>query len=261
MDNPLEGSVVTKKLGPLPLWVWAAAGVVIFVLASRFISFGGSASVDQDTGDSYDEDVDTTSGVGDISSTGVPGAGTVTPSTGDGDYGPSTITEWAQRAINYLVSKGYTGTLASQAIAAFVNTGTVTQAQRVLLDIAIAGIGAPPDGAYNITVTNPPSSTPTTKPKPSSSKPGKPTGVKVSSVTAKSATVSWTKVPGATGYTVRVSGAKVAKDNRTMKVVGTSVSIGGMTSGEKFKVHVTATNGAGQSAESVVQVNLKGKVG
>ncbi|WP_129306272.1 glycoside hydrolase family 18 protein [Streptomyces sp. L2] len=74
--------------------------------------------------------------------------------------------------------------------------------------------------------------------------PAAPTGLTASSVTASSVALSWSSVPGATGYTVYRDGTKA------QTVTGTSATIGGLTASTAYSFQVTASDDAGESAKS-----------
>ena len=74
--------------------------------------------------------------------------------------------------------------------------------------------------------------------------PATPTGLQAGTVTSSSVALSWTAVPGATGYAVYRDGAKV----RT--VSGTSASVSGLAPSTAYGFQVAAVNEAGESARS-----------
>ncbi|MEV5338076.1 glycoside hydrolase family 18 protein [Streptomyces sp. NPDC052676] len=74
--------------------------------------------------------------------------------------------------------------------------------------------------------------------------PAAPAGLKTEAVTASSVTLTWTAVPGATGYAVYRDGAKV----RT--VTGTSTTVTGLAPSTAYAFQVAAVNDAGESARS-----------
>ncbi|MEV8090995.1 chitinase [Streptomyces nigra] len=74
--------------------------------------------------------------------------------------------------------------------------------------------------------------------------PAPPTGLTTGSVTSTSVALSWSAVPGATGYAVHRDGAKI----RT--VTGTSATITGLSPATAYAFQVTALNEAGESARS-----------
>ncbi|MEU8989670.1 glycoside hydrolase family 18 protein [Streptomyces sp. NPDC048558] len=74
--------------------------------------------------------------------------------------------------------------------------------------------------------------------------PAAPTGLKTGAVTSSSVVLSWSAVPGATGYAVYRDGAKV------QTVTGTSATIGGLSPSTAYGFQVAAVNEAGESAKS-----------
>ncbi|WP_369273720.1 chitinase [Streptomyces sp. R11] len=74
--------------------------------------------------------------------------------------------------------------------------------------------------------------------------PAAPTGLKTGAVTSSSVALSWSAVPGATGYAVYRDGAKV------QTATGTSATIGGLSPSTAYGFQVAAVNDAGESAKS-----------
>ncbi|MER7982063.1 glycoside hydrolase family 18 protein [Streptomyces sp. NPDC095817] len=74
--------------------------------------------------------------------------------------------------------------------------------------------------------------------------PAVPTGLKTGAVTSSSVGLSWTAVPGATGYAVYRDGTKI------QTATGTSATVSGLTASTAYSFQVTATNDAGESAKS-----------
>ncbi|MFE5817317.1 chitinase [Streptomyces sp. NPDC056479] len=74
--------------------------------------------------------------------------------------------------------------------------------------------------------------------------PAAPTGLKTGAVTSSSVALSWSPVPGATGYAVYRDGAKA------QTVSGTSATLGGLSPSTAYGFQVTAVNEAGESAKS-----------
>ncbi|MFI8950861.1 chitinase [Streptomyces sp. NPDC053750] len=74
--------------------------------------------------------------------------------------------------------------------------------------------------------------------------PAPPTGLTAGSVTASGVALSWSPVPGATGYAVYRDGIKV----RT--VTGTSTTVTGLAPSTAYAFQVAAVNDAGESARS-----------
>ncbi|WP_454324842.1 chitinase [Streptomyces ambofaciens] len=74
--------------------------------------------------------------------------------------------------------------------------------------------------------------------------PAAPGGLKTGSVTFSGVALSWSPVPGATGYAVYRDGTKVST------VTGTSTTVTGLTPSTAYSFQVTAVNEAGESARS-----------
>jgi chitinase len=74
--------------------------------------------------------------------------------------------------------------------------------------------------------------------------PAAPGGLKTGSVTSSGVALSWSPVPGATGYAVYRDGTKVST------VTGTSTTVTGLTPSTAYSFQVSAVNDAGESARS-----------
>ncbi|MFF0698273.1 chitinase [Streptomyces tendae] len=74
--------------------------------------------------------------------------------------------------------------------------------------------------------------------------PAAPGGLKTGSVTSSAVALSWSPVPGATGYAVYRDGTRVST------VTGTSTTVSGLTPSTAYSFQVTAVNDAGESARS-----------
>ncbi|CAL9434246.1 Exochitinase 1 [Streptomyces sp. enrichment culture] len=74
--------------------------------------------------------------------------------------------------------------------------------------------------------------------------PAAPTGLRTGTITATSVALSWTAVPGATGYALYRDGTKV----RT--ATGTSATVTGLAPSTAYAFQVAAVNDAGESARS-----------
>ncbi|AGS71497.1 chitinase [Streptomyces collinus] len=79
---------------------------------------------------------------------------------------------------------------------------------------------------------------------PAPTVPAAPGGLSVSGTTSSSVSLSWSAVPGATGYNVYRDGTKVTA------VTGTSATVTGLSASTSYSFQVTATNSAGESAKS-----------
>ncbi|EGX55956.1 chitinase B [Streptomyces zinciresistens K42] len=74
--------------------------------------------------------------------------------------------------------------------------------------------------------------------------PAAPAGLRTGTVTATGVALSWSAVPGATGYAVYRDGVKVQTAS------GTSATVGGLSPSTAYSFQVAAVNAAGESAKS-----------
>ncbi|MGW2560102.1 chitinase [Streptomyces sp. NPDC001514] len=74
--------------------------------------------------------------------------------------------------------------------------------------------------------------------------PAAPTGLTAGTPTSSTVPLSWSPVPGATGYNVYRSGTKI------LSVTGTSATVTGLAASTSYSFQVTATNSAGESPKS-----------
>lgn len=197
-------------------------------------------------------------GTGGIGGSGI-GVGSPYPSYA---YSPAsavaTNAEWAQAATSYLTANGaYTASQCSQALGAYILGMPVNSSEEEVISAAIAYEGYPPQpGANNhppsinaVGTTGQTGTTPagggTTVTSTALPAPG---GLKVSA-TSSSATGSWDKVTGATGYALvywRLSGGAAF----TVNTSGTSASMPRLLSKQKYDCYVYATNGSAKGAHS-----------
>lgn len=156
----------------------------------------------------------------------------------DSDY---TQSAWVQGAYIYLGASGTGTTDVStwtssattwQKLTTTFHTGARTTSVTVYLN---GWYGQPAYYADDISLVGPGGST---------TIPGVPTGLTVAGTTARSASLSWTAVPGATSYDVFRADTKVAT------VAETSAELPGLTPQTSYIFSVAATNSAGSSARS-----------
>lgn len=194
------GSFLTRKVGPLPLGVWLVAAIGIYWYMSRKSSAGGSGSsgpgpgnqtdpagntgyIDPSTGYVYGSPEDTAglqqagqqSGTGSGSSQN-PAVGTTYDSNNS----------WGRAAINYLVGLGIDAATANQAVQLYLTSQLLTTSQQGDVNLAIQGLGPPPDLPGPVTGNPPPVTTPPGTPPP----PGGTTMVTVPNVKGKTATAA-----------------------------------------------------------------------
>ena len=145
--------ILTQDAGPLPVWVW---GVGIGVIAVAYIWWTG-----RDSGTTAVESAGSTVASGsDAVFDAIDGAfkpGT-SGSASVGDEAPTEIdtnVAWGFRAVSYLVGQGVAPVTAQVAIGKYLAEEKLTDADAVLVNRAVAGIGAPPT-PIRVNVPTPP---------------------------------------------------------------------------------------------------------
>jgi hypothetical protein len=124
-----------KMIGPLPLGAWlgaVAGGVGLYYFRGRS---GAPTTVDDTSGQAGVGD----GTVGGWTDTAAPPAGDPPVSTK-----PTTNDEWGQQAINWLISMGYDATVSDSAIRKYLQSGTLTATEFVLVRQALMHLGATP---------------------------------------------------------------------------------------------------------------------
>lgn len=149
---------LSQKTGPLPLWAWMAGGIGIWYFVLR--KSGGTTSpaatqlqtgygtdpsgntgyIDPQTGYVYGSAEDIAAlqqqGLVAANQTGSSGSTTANQYTDN--------SSWARAAVNYLVGIGIDPTEASEAVQQYLSGQALTSQQQADVNLAIQGIGAPP---------------------------------------------------------------------------------------------------------------------
>lgn len=236
--------ILTKKIGPVPIWLIG----VVFVGGLYYWrrKSGGSGQqatdpagnvgvIDPATGYVYGSSQDQSSLAAHASGS----TDTTTPSgsTVAGQYtdNPS----WSRAAVNYLVGLGEDPTSANEAIQQYLGSQTLTPQQQAMVNLAIQGIGAPPQLPGPTGTPPPPINTPpggvvyATNP---------PSGLAVSQKTSSTVTLKWNASTNATGYTVRYGRDSNATDGQVSVGSGTTTAtVGGLSPGTLVYLRVQAT--------------------
>lgn len=153
------------KLGPAPIGLWGLGFLVIwYYLQSKkkpAAAAGGAApnqqvdpagnvgSIDPSTGYVYGSPEDQAAIASNANAGGSSGGGggsgsaAGSGSTTAGQY--ATNADWSRAALNYLVGLGIDPTVASQALQQYLSSQTLTTNQQGIVNLAIQGLGAPPE--------------------------------------------------------------------------------------------------------------------
>lgn len=155
-------------------------------------------------------------------------------STSTDSYGftGTTNSQWTQYASTQLSQASDTwsyGAIVS-ALGAFIANKPLTTTQQEIVQAALAVAGYPPEGSHVIV---PGGDTAITV---------APTGLKVTSTTTTTASLSWTAVAGASGYRIYRSGVSEVVGVAN----GTSGQVGGLTPNTNYSFQVAAFTGSGQ---------------
>jgi hypothetical protein len=255
------GEAVTRKVGPLPVWVYGALVAVLvwgyYLYSGRSLGGNGTDSLAQaSTSDSL-------SGLPDETGT-LPGVSSGTAPTAGGTNSPTDNLAWFTVASNYLVASNLDPVTVSNALNKYLTGEQLTLTERAIVNLAIARYGVPPEG-----VPVSPGATPTTPtlpaipggaerggmpaPSPRPANVGTP-HLHNASAGSTSVTAAWYSAGNATGYTVYLNGA--AKKT----VTGTSAVVTGLKKDTSYVVTVAALNhfGLPGSQSNPLTVKTKG---
>jgi hypothetical protein len=237
-----------QKAGPLPIGVWIAAALVIYLYmrkksgstttGTQTDPAGNVGVIDPATGyvSGTSEDqaalAQQSGGTGLGNSSGTSGASTV-----GGQYADNTA--WASVAINYLVSLGEDPVAVNSAITQYLASQPLTTEQQSLVNLAIQRLGSPPQppqpGTAPPPVVSPPSPGQVYATNP-------PTGLAVAPASQTSLNVKWNRSSNASGYTVKWGTSPTTQTGSTT-VSGTAgnTTITGLKAGTLYYVSVQGT--------------------
>ena len=233
--------VNVPKIGKVKkVYVWGAIGVVGAYVAWRWYSAGAAGS---------GETEDATADVGDGVATGGAGAA---GGSGNVQYAGSTTdtdaidtnAEWTQKAVELLSNAGYNATTVYAALGDYLSGAPLTATEQTIVRAALAAVGAPPVGGPYVIREQVGEVTLKA-----------PTGVRVTAVTSTSASLSWTKVEGASWY-------RVYRDGVTQNVGGTdttTITVGGLEPNKEYRFRVRADTTTGKSGPYSAKVTAKTK--
>lgn len=136
------GALVTRKIGPLPVWAY---GAIIAFGAWAYYWYTGRNGDSTGTG-VPDSDV-SDSGVPDESGSTI-GSGNGSTQVARADNTPTSNEDWRQKAAATLVSLGYDGVTVNNALTRYLTEGStdLSVVERMLVGLAIGRWGVPPEG-------------------------------------------------------------------------------------------------------------------
>lgn len=227
------GNFLTHKLGPLPVGVWMAAALGIYLYLKH--KNAAAAGAGGPTALTPSGTVPTTGGIGSSDQAGG-GSGGDTGTSGSTTAGQyATNDAWGRAAINYLVGIGVDPTVANSAITQFLASQNLTADQQAQVNLAIQALGAPPSpptpGTAPPPVTNPPGTVYAANP---------PTGLSAGNVQMNSVDLTWNKATNATAYTVTYSAPGISSQTMSVNGTDTHATVGGLSAGTNYSFQVQA---------------------
>lgn len=198
MAQPTITESLTRKLGPLPTWAWAAIPFGGYVAYAWWRSRSAPAVVDG--GEVIPEDEIYLEGLPTVPTGGfnVAGGGSTATVAPPEDTIDSNL-EWGNRAVGFLISTGVSPTIAASAIGKYLYGSDIplNAQETAALNEALRKIGIPPEGVIVPPATTaPPTPTPVTPP-PAKAAP-KPVAAPVKKAATPSGPGYYRVVPGDT---------------------------------------------------------------
>lgn len=175
--------IVTRKVGPLPLFAWAGiAGAAVLAFrrwqaarAGAAAAASGDESEPSDatgtTSTNYDTSLPSLGGVGAPSSTVQPQGGAGGDGGGFTQGKPADNDAWKAAAFSALLARGYEALSIDVALEKYLRSQTLTQDQAKLVGVALSLVGPTPSPLTLVTSVTPPPA-PSKPPAGSGSQPG-----------------------------------------------------------------------------------------
>lgn len=175
MDAPDLPDWLTRDIGPLPVWGWAAAGIGGFVLSKKLKGGGILGGGKKDTG-TADAAADPAAGAdpggfGGYQASGPGGAvtsypniGVVTPGTGAEQLG--TNDQWRAKVVKGMIENGFGSIQVDSALTKYLAGEQLTSTEGGIVDKAISIYGFPPNPPTLVPSTLPPPTAPNPVPQP-----------------------------------------------------------------------------------------------
>ncbi len=149
------GAALTKKIGPLPGYIWVV-GIVGLYAVYRLWSRRGSGVIPTGIG------LDPTHLATDASM--LPSPSLPASASPSGIPGSQTNAQWARQAAQELIAQGVDPVEVENALSNYLNGKDLTAAQKAIVSKALQEIGSPPEGV--LTVSAPATPTPAPVPAP-----------------------------------------------------------------------------------------------
>jgi chitodextrinase len=244
MTEILQGDVKVPGLGKTKkLYVFVPAGIAAAFVAWKWYQ----ASQDSAPASGADGYYSTDQSELGLSTTG--GATNVSGNTGntetDGTQPDSidTNAEWTNKAVELLANAGYDPAVVYAALGEFLGRRALDKTEASIARAALAAAGQPPEGRpWTVLEEATTGGTGT---------PAAPTGLKVTSTTASSVSLSWSAVAGAGSYQVYRDGSSVGS------ATSTSYTSSGLKAATPYKFAVLAVGTTGKSGPKSGEVSAK----
>lgn len=246
--------ILEKKIGPLPVAVWAIAAVGVWWWVRRSSGASGATTdpagnvgtIDPATGYVYGSSQDSSALAARSGGSGTDTTGTTSGATVAGQYADNNA--WSRAAVNYLVGLGVDPATANQAVTKFMASQPLTANEQADLNLAIQALGAPPTLPGPVDTSPSPVKTPPSPSGPTGSgvvyAANPPTGLRLTA-TGTQVKATWNRVKNATGYDVTISQVGTSKpmQSRSIGPEQTSYTFAGLHRGVTYKVTVVAYPG------------------
>lgn len=251
----LDFGFLKQKLGPLPLGVWAAAALAIYLYLQHRNKTGAGGQQTDPAGNVGQINPNTGYVIGSPEDKAAQ-AGSSAPTSDTGSSGSTVAGKyednnaWGRAAVNLLVSIGVDPTQANEAVQQYLSSQTLTTQQQADVNMAIQALGPPPSlpgptGTAPGPVANPPGSSggggQKPPPKTTTYAANPPHGLVVTRRTRTSISLKWNKVAHATGYTIRYGEKRPDEQHSaTTPASKTSITIGNLEPNSAYYFSVTA---------------------
>ena len=224
-------------------WVWAAMAVAGGFVVWKWYTASKSADSEVSYTTDYVSEPLPTGGAGAAGGSGnVQYAGSTTDNTSDDVI--DTNAEWTNRAAELLSNAGYDPATVYSALGDYLAQAPLTSSEQTIVRAALAAVGNPPTGGPYVIKEQVGEVTLTA-----------PAGLKATTTTFNSVTLSWSSVTGAGGYYVYRSGMT----SNPIQVSGTTATIVGLEPNTTYTFQVAAYTTTGKAGPKSSSVSAKTK--